>query len=330
MMTVSKLKAGFHLYKEWIQRWGSLPVRPWVKAASLYRLGRYEEAADLYKAGLKSHPKHPARMNALLDLSHCLFRLKDFEDAERYLRQASVVAKHEREPYVRLARLQLWLGHSVEAAWTIRTALASLPADPELVTLFVTAAVESAGVGPLLSEARDLVRDMHCEPEAAPRLEVARARLRMQDGDLGEARDDLAALATKDRGPFEAVVAFAHVLLEEGKSSYARHHLHRALTVSPEHPKVLRLLALSYLQPGQHFEPDYAIQLATRACQATGWSGMHEMHTLARAYALTGDKVSALLIASKAKEAGRNLLGIYPEVQSLEQLIHSLSSGTQA
>jgi predicted Zn-dependent protease len=152
----------------------------------------------------------------------------------------------------------------------------------------------------------------------------------MRDGDFGEARDDLASLANRDRGPFEAVVAFAHVLLEEGKTAYARHHLHRALTVSPEHPKVLRLLALSYLQPGQSFEPDYAIQLATRACQATGWSGMHEMHTLARAYALAGDKVSALLIASKAKDAGRNLLGIYPEVQSLEQLIHSLSSGTQA
>jgi uncharacterized protein HemY len=269
-------------------------------------------------------------MNALLDLSHCLFRLKNFEQAERYLRQASVVSKNEREPYVRLARLQLWLGHSVEAAWTVRTALSSLPADPELVTLFVTAAIESGGVGPLLTEARDLLREMHCEPEAAPRLEVARIRLKMQDGDLGEARDDLAALANKDRGPFEAVVAFAHVLLDEGKTAYARHHLHRALTVSSEHPKVLRLLSLSYLQAGHYFEPEYAIQLATRACQATGWAGMHEMHTLARAYALSGDKVSALLIASKAKEAGRNLLGIYPEVQSLEKLIHSLSSGTQA
>jgi len=330
MKAVSKLKANFHLYKEWIQRWGSLPVRPWVRAANLYRLGNYEAAANNYKAGLKSNPRHPARMNALLDLSHCLFRLKNFEHAERYLRQASVVAKHEREPYIRLARLQLWLGHSVEAAWTVRSALTVLPADPELVTLFVTAAVESSGAGTLLREARELLREMHCEPEAAPRLEVARIRLRMQDGDFGEARDDLAALANKDRGPFEAVVAFANVLLEEGKTSYARHHLHRALTVSPEHPKVLRLLSLSYLQPGLNFEPEYAIQLATRACQATGWAGMHEMHTLARAYALSGDKVSALLIASKAKEAGRNLLGIYPEVQSLEQLIHSLSSGTQA
>ncbi|MEY4668015.1 MAG: hypothetical protein RL518_714 [Pseudomonadota bacterium] len=330
MKVVSKLKANLSLYKEWIERWGTLPVRPWVKAAAFYRKGKYQEAASYYRAGLKSHQRHPARINALLDLSHCLFRLKDFDQAAQCLRQASAISEHEREPYVRLARLQLWLGHSVEAAWTIRTALLSLPADPELVTLFVTAAVESTGATQFLNEAREHLRNMHCEPEAAPRLEVARARLKLHDGDFGEAREDLAAMANKDRGPFEAVVAFAHVLLDEGKTAYARHHLHRALTVSPEHPKVLRLLALSYLQPGHFFEPEHAIQLSTRACQATGWVGMHEMHTLAKAYALSGDKVSALLIASRAKEAGRTLLGIYPEVQSLEQLIHSLSSGTQA
>lgn len=330
MKAVTNLRANLRLYKEWFQRWRSLPVRPWIKAATCYRVGDYEGASKLYLAGLKSHPRHPARVNALLDLSHCLFRLKKFDQAERYLRQASIVAQKEREPYVRLARLQLWLGHAVEAAWTIRSALQMLPADPELVTLFVTAAVESGGVNHLVIEAHDLLSTMHCEVEAAPRLEVARARLKLLGGDLGEARDDLASLANKDRGPFEAVVAFAQVLLDEGKTAYARHHLHRSLTVSPEHPRVLRMLALSYLQPGPHFEPEYAINLATKACQATGWCGIHEMYALAKAYALCGDKISALLVASKAKKAGQNLLGVYPEVQGLDELINNLSSGTQA
>lgn len=330
MKVLSKLKANFHLYKEWIRTWGSLPVRAWVKGAGFYRDGNYGEAAKHYLAGLKSCPRHPARINALLDLSHCLFRLKDFDQAEQYLRQASTIAQHEREPYVRLARLQLWLGHSMEAAWTVRAALRAIPADPELITLFVTAAVESGGEGQLVIEARELLRNLHYEAEAAPRLEVARARLNILTGDLGEARDDLAAMANKDRGSFEAVVAFAQVLLEEGKTAYARHHLHRSLMVSPEHPRVLRLLALSYLQAGPTYEPEHAIQLATKACQATGWCGLHEMYALARAYALCGDKISALLIASKAKDAGRNLLGIYPEVRSLEKLINSLSTGTQA
>jgi len=330
MKAVLKLKANCLLYKEWFKRWGSLPVRSWIKAASLYRAGSYNEAAELYQAGLRSSPKHPARVSALLDLSHCLFRLKKFEETERYLRQVTAIAPAEREAYVRLARLQLWLGQAIEAAWTVRAALQVIPADPELVTLFVTATVESGGVEHLVVEAKELLASLHCEAEAAPRLEVAKARFGIMMGDFGLARDDLAELASKDRGPFEAVIAFAQVLIDEGKTVYARHHLHRALSVSPEHPRVLRLLAASYLEPGAHFEPDYAIQLATRACQATGWSGMHEMHALARSYALAGDKISALLIASKAKDAGRNLLGAYPEFKSLENLLHNRASGTQA
>ena len=185
------------------------------------------------------------------------------------------------------------------------------------------------GIPHLVQEAKDLLSTLHCEAEAAPRLEVAKARFNLMTGDDLLARDDLADLASKERCPFEAVVAFAQVLLEEGKTSYARHHLHRALSVSPEHPRVLRMLAASYLEPGHFFEPEYGIQLATRACQATGWSGMHEMHTLAKAYAVSGDKISALLIASRAKDTGRRLLGVYPEFQRLEQLIQNLSSGTQ-
>ena len=330
MKAVTKFKANCLLYKEWIKRWRTLPVHAWIEAAALYKAGDYEKAATFYRKGLESHPRHPARINTLLDLSHCLFRTRKFEESERFLRQATIVAPKERESYVRLARLQLWLGCAVEAAWTIRQCLQSVPADPELVTLFVTATVESGGVDHLVQEAKDLLADLHCDAEASPRLEVAKARFLMLAGDHGLARDDLAALAAKDRGPFEAVIAFAQVLLEEGKIAYSRHHLHRSLQVSPEHPRVLRMLASTYLEGGAFFEPEYAVQLATRACQATGWRGIHEMHILARAYAISGDKISALLIASKAKDAGQRLLGTYPEVRRLEKLIEDLSSGTQA
>lgn len=330
MKAVSKFKANCLLYKEWIKRWKSLPVHAWIEAAALYKTGDYEEAIKFYKKGLESRLRHPARINALLDLSHCLFRIRRFEESERYLRQATVVAPKERESYVRLARLQLWTGSAVEAAWTIRQCLQTVPADPELVTLFVTAAVESGGVEHLMQEARSLLADLHCDAEASPRLEVAKARFKMLTGEDGLARDDLAALAAKDKGPFEAVVAFAQVLVEEGKIAYARHHLHRALQVSPEHPRVLRMLASTYLEGGAFFEPEYAVQIATRACQATAWKGVHEMHILARAYAINGDKISALLIASRAKDTGLRLLGTHPEFRRLEKLIEDLSSGTQA
>jgi hypothetical protein len=54
------------------------------------------------------------------------------------------------------------------------------------------------------------------------------------------------------------------------------------------------------------------------------------MHTLAEAYALSGDKMSALLIATKAKDTGGRLLGSYRDAKHLDKLIQRLSVGTQA
>lgn len=318
------------MYREWVRRWHALPVRCWINAAEHYRAGRYEEAEVLYRRGLEKHHRHPARVSALLDLSHCLFRLRKLDEAEKILREAVIAAPTERETYIRLARLQLWLGYATEAAWTMRTGLQRISADPELVSVFVTAVVESGGVSYLVREARDYLSNLHAEPEAYPRLEVAKARFELIAGDSETARVQLAHLAALDRGPFDAVVAFAELLLNEGKIAYARHHLHRALIVSPEHPRVLSLLARSYIEDGVFFEPEFCIQLATKACQATSWRGIHEMHVLAQGYALNEDKVSALLIASKAKDTGRRLLGCYREAKNLDSLIQRLSSGTEA
>jgi predicted Zn-dependent protease len=330
MISVLRLRSTFRLYREWISRWHALPVPSWIRGAEHYRAGRYEQAEVLYRRGLEFHHFHPARVSALLDLSHCLFRLRKLTEAEATLRQAVFSAPNERETYVRLARLQLWLGYATEAAWTMRSCLQRLPADPELISIFLTAVVESGGVSYLVREARDHLASLHAEPEAYPRLEVAKARFEMIAGDSEAARVQLAHLAALDRGPFDAVVAFAEVLLNEGKVAYARHHLHRALIVSPEHPRVLALLARTYSEAGAFFDPEFSIQLATKACQATAWKGIHEMHVLAQAYALFDDKISALLVASKAKDTGRRLLGSYREAKTLDQLIHRLSAGTHA
>jgi len=317
-------------YRDWIRRWKTLPVQAWISGAEAYRAGRYQDAELLYRQGLKRHVRHPARVSALLDLSHCLFRLRKFSDAELALRQAISTAPSQREAYVRLARLQLWLGYGTEAAWTIRTCLQRIQPDPEIATIFLTAVVESGGVSYLLREAQELLTTLHIEPEGYPRFQVALARFHLLVGDREDARARLAKLAALDRGPFDGVVTFAEILLSEGKIAYARHHLHRALAVSAEHPRVLTLLARSYLMESPVFDPENAIQLAARACQNTGWRGVHEMHVLARAYALFGDKVSALLVAGRAKDTGRRLLGCYAEAKDLDRLIERLCTGTQA
>ncbi len=330
MKTLLGFKKRLLTYRDWIVQWRSLPVQSWIEAAQMYEAGDFAGAVPLYMKGLSKHPNHRARINALLDLSHCLFRLSRYEEAERYLRQATASAPTMREGYVRLARLQLWLGYASEALWTMRVCIHRVSADPELVTLFITAVVESGGNPATIAEAEGLLSHMHYDAGGFPRLDVARARLAVLSKKSEAARDDLSKLASRDRGPFDAVVAFAEVLISEGKLAYARHHLHRALSVAPEHPKVLRLLARTYLHQGVFFEPEYAVQLAVKAAQATNWRGIHELYTLAQSYVAVGDKVAALLAASKAKAIALRLLGGYPEVESLERLLQGSTAESQA
>jgi tetratricopeptide (TPR) repeat protein len=317
-------------YYDWFSTWGCLPVDEWIEASRFYKAGDYAKAAELYKLGLKSNPNSPARANALLDLAHCLFRIRAHQEAEIYLRQVVSVHPDLREGYVRLARLQLWLGYANEALWTMRVCVSRIALDPELLTLFITAVVEAGGQPAAIAEARALLAKLHYEPEGFPRLEVARARLNFLSDSSTESRLELSKLAALDRGPFEAVVAFAEVLISEGKIAYARHHLHRALTAAPDHPRVLRLLALTYLTEGLFYEPEHAVQVALRGCQVTGWRGIHETFILAQAYMAAGDKVAALLAATRAKQIAARLIGGFPEVEQLEKMLHGATAESQA
>jgi predicted Zn-dependent protease len=324
---VSSYVPGFvKSYIEWMYRWRCMPVSSWVRGAELYQRGQFAQAAECYKKGLHSNPGSRAKVNALLDLSHCLFRLHQFDEAEVYLRQVTASSPDTREGYMRLARLQLWLGYSTEAVWTMRVCLHRIPVDPELVALFMTAVVESGGASTAVQEAQEFLKRLHYDAGGFPGLEVARARLELLDTKYSHARDDLAKLATLDRGPFEAVVAFAEVLISEGKLAYARHHLHRALAAAPEHPKVLRLLAFSYMHQGSFFEPDYAVQLAVKACQVTSWRGIHELYILAQAYVAQGDKAAALMVAMQAKKIAVRLIGGHPGVEKLERFLQSAAA----
>ena len=330
MVLFVQFRKTLRAYSHWWSRWRCLPVASFIAAAEHYQTGEFEKAVELYERGLASHPRSPAVVNALLDLSHCFFRLKRFDDAERVLRQAKSLAPTLREAYVRLARLQLWLGYATEAVWTMRVCLQKLTPDPELATLFITAVVESGGVGASVAEAQELLASLPHDDGGFARLNVARARLGLFGPEAQKSRDELSKIASFDGAPFEAVVAFAEILLREGKLAYAKHHLHRALVVAPEHPAVLRLLAVLYLKDGPFAAPDYSVQLAQRACQMTGWCGVREMLVLAQSHIATSDNVAALLVATKAKEIAARLIGAYPEVERLEELLQNSSAESQA
>jgi predicted Zn-dependent protease len=327
---LSECKTRWGLYAKWCITWRSWPVPAWVRAAGLYRSGSYEEAARHYLEGLQKHPQHRAQLCARMDLAYCMFKLGKFEQAEDMLRAVLAESPFNREASIRLAQVQLWTGFALEAAWTMRRALRSLPPDPELVGLFLTAVIESEAPSFLFDEAIAASKSIRDLGSDSPKLEIARARLMLRRGDRETGRARLVALVSQPKTCLEAILAFAEVLLEENAVEQCRRHLQRALRAAPNHPRVLSMLAQTYLKSGENYNALFALQLATSSCQSTKWTNPRDMHILAEAYQHLGDKMAALLMASKARQAGSRLLGTYRDTHVLDRLIDSLSSGSMA
>lgn len=323
---MNKLVEKFQSYKNWYQTWKSLPVVSWIRAADFYRNGEFETALRYYQKGLKRHPFHEAGYCARLDMSYCLFKLGRFAEAKEELKLILSQVPTLREAYLRLARLQMWIGENLEAVWTMRRALREVPHDGELVALFTIAALEHGAPGYLIKEAESAFHELSEDERRGRKVEVAATRLEMLRGDYQKGRSRLAALASGPNAPFEAVIVYAEILLKEGRVAIARQQLRRALMVAPNHPKVLTLFAQSYLKSGPYHNADFARQLATSACQNSGWMGPESLHVLAEAYQALDDKLSALATAVRAKEAGSKLLSGYKNVRNIDLLIATLSN----
>jgi predicted Zn-dependent protease len=197
--------------------------------------------------------------------------------------------------------------------------------DPELASTLTLAVCENDGPAYLLESAREALASLSIDEAQYPRVTLARALVDLRGADPTGARATIERLASESPALFEAVLSHSEILLRDGKVLHARRHLRRALAVAPGHPRLLSLLAESYLKSGTLYNSSYARQLATEACVASQWLSPREMHILAEAYYHSDDKLAALLIASKAKEAGSRLLGLYRDAKHLDALIESLS-----
>jgi Flp pilus assembly protein TadD len=322
----SKFLNSSYVFWKWWKTWKTIPVVPWVRAASRYRAGQFEEAAALYRRGLAKNIAHPAQFCARLDLAYCLFRLGDYQEAESELRYVTSRMRRAREAFLRLAKLQLWTGRSLEAGWTMRRALRDLAPDAELVSIFGIAVLESGGPDFLLNEVKDAWHGLSEKDRAQARVRAMHARMRYLAGDQDSCRAEMEAVAVAQDAPLEAILLYAETLLEEGKIAHARLELRRALALEPNHPRILSLLAKLYMRSGRFYSADYAVQHAIAACQETNWLSAREMHVLAHAYYHAEDYVSSLVMASKAKEQGSKLLGEYRDMPDLDHLIAEISS----
>jgi tetratricopeptide (TPR) repeat protein len=326
---ISKIFSSIDTYKTWIKTWRTWPVRPWILAADQYRKGEFEKAAKLYQQGLDRHPFHEAAYCARLDLAHCNFKLGKFAEAKELLKNLTTQIPTLREAYVRLAKVQMWIGENLEAAWTMRRALREIKHDGEMVGLFTMAVLDHGGAAYLFKEAEEAFRNLNETEKSNRRMQVAAARLELFRGDYQKGRAQLSSLVAGSEAPFDAVVAYGALLLKEGRVAMARQQFRRALTVTPNHPKVLTMLAEVYLTSGTEYNPDYARQTATLACQSSGWMSPEALHVLAEAFKALDDRLSALATAVRAREAGSKLLSGYKNVKDIDTLIDTLASAKQ-
>jgi len=312
----------------WWKTWHTFPVFPWVKAATLYRSGKFAQAEKFYLKGLRKHENHPASLCARLDLAYCLFKTGQIEQALEQLQLIIRKMNRAREAHLRLAKLQIWSGSALEAAWTIRRSFRNINPDAELLAWLMFAILDYGGLSYLEAEAKSALQGLPEEKRKDPRIQLAELIMSFRKDPNDQAlRDQIEKLMGSSKPTIEMIQLYAGILIREGKHANARHHLRRAMVLDSKHPRTLSLLAQLYLQSGPFYSPDFAVQLALSACQNCAWLSAREMHILAEAYYHAGDNFSALAIAERAKHAGTKLLGEYSEVRDLEQLISNLTSG---
>ena len=328
------MRKSFKNILKWSLVWGSLPVMDWIDAASCYKSKDFEKAAKFYEKGLKKHPKHAAAICAQIDLGFCYFKLMNFEKAEILLRDAIRKSPQEKETYLRLAKVLMWIGNPQEASEVLKSAIETCleddQMDTELAVQFAFAVIESEGENTYLKDAITYLLQIKYDDLDDKRVEVVRACFALTRGETSKGRGILLSLVNIQGGvtPTSAHIYFSELLIQEGSLAHALRHLRIALKRQPNSPRVLTLLSELYLQRGEFYNTDYAVQLATKAAQNTSWINPSTVHVLAEAYNQHGDRMSALMTASKAMEIDKVRNGAYRKTENLNALIDTLSAGT--
>jgi tetratricopeptide (TPR) repeat protein len=143
----------------------------------------------------------------------------------------------------------------------------------------------------------------------SPGFWSAYGQLLAQSGRYAEAEPCLIRAVSKDTN--QAPAHFQLALTEEklGKYGEAIDHYRQSLVLTPDDPATLNNLALLYATAtnAEVRSSKMAVQLATRACDATTDQNARYMDTLARSYAADGDFFQAITWEEKALHRARQL-----------------------
>jgi tetratricopeptide (TPR) repeat protein len=130
-----------------------------------------------------------------------------------------------------------------------------------------------------------------------------------QLGQYAEAEACLVRAVSEDAGMAAAQFQLALAEDQLGKYDEAIDHYRQVLTLTPDDPATLNNLALLYttVTNAELRSSKMAVQLATRACDATSNQNARYMDTLARSYAADGDFFQAITWEEKALHRARQL-----------------------
>ncbi len=326
MKLLNFLKKSF----QWSNTWGGIPCVLWIKAAEAYSESKYQLAANLYEQGLKQYPKHQARHCAMMDLAYCYFKLGEFTPAINTLSSVLKSLPNSKQAYLRLAYMYGWIGNDQEAMWLLRTAVQTFGTDFQLMHIYVSSMLDAEPPKFVIEECELLIKGLQDVPEEFKSAhQTCQLILEYLTGHYRH-HEDLEDIAKRVDAPISAKHLMAKILIKEGDCNSAREYLHQALKIIPDHPRTLSLLAAAYLEKSDEQEENlrYALQLATQAAQNSSWMSSRELKLLAKIYYQFGDKISALLLASKAQDINFKRSDITYSSKELDQFISSLTSGT--
>lgn len=315
-------------YCRWIARWRRKPVLAWVTATELYNHGRYREAIPHYVQGLERHAFHPAARAIRLDLAYCLFRDAKVVAAIEQLQIAQQAEPGCAETLLKLAHLQAWIGLDAEVVQSLVEGLCHVSPTKELYALLLLSSQRLRGSNSfaekMLARAAELKDDD--DVRGSHLLMVAEGKYQILKGETRLGRKVLLEACSSDATSPEALIVLAEFLLSHGKVAFARQQLRRALSLVPQQPIILALLAETYLVEAAGYNPQYALQLALQAAQASCWSSPDALYSLAKAYLANNDSESAVLVLELARDKVNSNIGLYRVGAAIEQLHSQLLS----
>ncbi len=299
------------LVYDWYRMWGTLPVAHWLRAADCFIRKEFVAAALHYEKGLERNGKHPARHCARMDLAYCLYRNGEIERALQELRVVTESSVALRDAYLLRAKIEDILGRPEMAIRSLADGLALFPQDTRLLVGFIHICLFNDIEHPRLSEVRGVLlqqkRELLLDDNRQVLLDSALAHYELKIGDTESGDRMLVRVLATGMAPFEAIVIRGERLFEQRRMLQAREQLGRAMRLSPRNPRPARLLAESYLLPGDFCELDWAEQLAAVACKASAWQNPECIEIFARVMDSKGDASTTELLLERRDGLNRQI-----------------------